>query len=93
MDKKFGAPWHVVVGRAFSYEITTEVSPRDAKIAANMTSHSIHSRSETSCTYSLLGGQLSCSGRCDIGMLTVFPLFRLSNYVRIFLVLILAKMT
>jgi dynein light chain 4 len=25
MDKKFGAPWHVVVGRAFAYEITTEV--------------------------------------------------------------------
>ena len=25
MDKKFGAPWHVVVGQAFSYEITTEV--------------------------------------------------------------------
>lgn len=25
MDKKFGAPWHVVVGRAFSYEITYEV--------------------------------------------------------------------
>ena len=25
MDKKFGAPWHVVVGKAFSYEITTEV--------------------------------------------------------------------
>lgn len=25
MDKKFGAPWHVVVGSAFSYEITTEV--------------------------------------------------------------------
>lgn len=26
MDKKFGAPWHVVVGQAFSYEITYEVS-------------------------------------------------------------------
>ncbi|GAX74778.1 hypothetical protein CEUSTIGMA_g2225.t1 [Chlamydomonas eustigma] len=25
MDKKFGAPWHVVVGRAFAYEITTEM--------------------------------------------------------------------
>lgn len=25
MDKKFGSPWHVVVGRAFSYEITYEV--------------------------------------------------------------------
>lgn len=25
MDKKFGAPWHVVVGRGFSYEITYEV--------------------------------------------------------------------
>jgi hypothetical protein len=25
MDKKFGAPWHVVVGRAFAYEITYEV--------------------------------------------------------------------
>mmetsp|Transcript_6655 Transcript_6655/g.15053 ORF Transcript_6655/g.15053 Transcript_6655/m.15053 type:complete len:109 (-) Transcript_6655:187-513(-) len=25
MDKKFGAPWHVVVGRAFSYEVTYEV--------------------------------------------------------------------
>lgn len=25
MDKKFGAPWHVVVGKAFSYEVTTEV--------------------------------------------------------------------
>jgi dynein light chain 4 len=25
MDKKFGAPWHVVVGKGFSYEITYEV--------------------------------------------------------------------
>eukprot|EP00798_Chlamydomonas_sp_ICE-L_P023958 gene23958-9530_t len=25
MDKKFGAPWHVVVGSGFSYEITYEV--------------------------------------------------------------------
>mmetsp|Transcript_28862 Transcript_28862/g.73643 ORF Transcript_28862/g.73643 Transcript_28862/m.73643 type:complete len:109 (-) Transcript_28862:529-855(-) len=25
MDKKFGAPWHVVVGKSFSYEITYEV--------------------------------------------------------------------
>lgn len=24
MDKKFGAPWHVVVGRGFSYEVTYE---------------------------------------------------------------------
>lgn len=25
MDKKFGAPWHVTVGRAFAYEITYEM--------------------------------------------------------------------
>ena len=25
MDKKFGAPWHVVVGRGFAYEVTYEV--------------------------------------------------------------------
>eukprot|EP01023_Acetabularia_acetabulum_P011103 TRINITY_DN15079_c0_g1_i3.p4 TRINITY_DN15079_c0_g1~~TRINITY_DN15079_c0_g1_i3.p4 ORF type:complete len:106 (-),score=19.85 TRINITY_DN15079_c0_g1_i3:146-463(-) len=25
MDKKFGSPWHVVVGQGFSYEITYEV--------------------------------------------------------------------
>lgn len=25
MDKKFGAPWHVVVGQGFGYEITYEV--------------------------------------------------------------------
>jgi dynein light chain 4 len=25
MDKKFGAPWHVVVGKGFSYEVTYEV--------------------------------------------------------------------
>lgn len=25
MDKKFGSPWHVIVGRAFAYEITYEV--------------------------------------------------------------------
>eukprot|EP00798_Chlamydomonas_sp_ICE-L_P025056 gene25056-10707_t len=25
MDKKFGSPWHVVVGSGFSYEITYEV--------------------------------------------------------------------
>mmetsp|Transcript_5449 Transcript_5449/g.9443 ORF Transcript_5449/g.9443 Transcript_5449/m.9443 type:complete len:107 (+) Transcript_5449:105-425(+) len=25
MDKKFGAPWHVVVGKGFGYEITYEV--------------------------------------------------------------------
>jgi hypothetical protein len=25
MDKKFGSPWHVVVGKAFGYEITYEV--------------------------------------------------------------------
>lgn len=28
MDKKFGAPWHVVVGKGFSYEITYEVGTR-----------------------------------------------------------------
>lgn len=27
MDKKFGSPWHVIVGKAFAYEITYEVSP------------------------------------------------------------------
>ena len=27
MDKKFGFPWHVIVGKYFSYEITSEVSP------------------------------------------------------------------
>lgn len=25
MDKKFGSPWHVVVGKAFGYEITYEL--------------------------------------------------------------------
>jgi hypothetical protein len=25
MDKKFGSPWHVIVGRAFAYEVTYEV--------------------------------------------------------------------
>lgn len=25
MDKKFGAPWHVVIGEGFSFEITYEV--------------------------------------------------------------------
>lgn len=25
MDKKYGSPWHVVVGQGFSYEITYEV--------------------------------------------------------------------
>ena len=25
MDKKFGSPWHVIVGKYFSYEITSEV--------------------------------------------------------------------
>lgn len=25
MDKKFGSPWHVVVGQGFSFEITHEV--------------------------------------------------------------------
>jgi hypothetical protein len=25
MDKKFGSPWHVVVGKGFAYEITYEV--------------------------------------------------------------------
>lgn len=30
MDKKFGSPWHVVVGRAFAYEITYEVRPAGA---------------------------------------------------------------
>lgn len=28
MDKKFGSPWHVVVGKGFAYEITYEVSTR-----------------------------------------------------------------
>lgn len=27
MDKKFGSPWHVIVGKAFAYEITHEVRP------------------------------------------------------------------
>jgi hypothetical protein len=26
MDKKFGSPWHVIVGRGFAYEVTYEVS-------------------------------------------------------------------
>lgn len=26
MDKKFGFPWHVIVGKYFSYEVTSEVS-------------------------------------------------------------------
>ena len=26
MDKKFGSPWHVIVGKGFAYEITYEVS-------------------------------------------------------------------
>lgn len=26
MDRKFGAPWHVVVGEGFSYEVTYEVT-------------------------------------------------------------------
>lgn len=34
MDKKFGAPWHVVVGRGFSYEITYEVSRQGACVAS-----------------------------------------------------------
>lgn len=25
MDKKFGSPWHVIVGKAFAYEITYEI--------------------------------------------------------------------
>ncbi len=25
MDKKFGCPWHVVVGRGFAYEVTYEL--------------------------------------------------------------------
>ena len=25
MDKKFGSPWHVVVGKGFSYNMTYEV--------------------------------------------------------------------
>ncbi|WIA29399.1 hypothetical protein OEZ86_011903 [Tetradesmus obliquus] len=25
MDKKFGSPWHVIVGRGFAYEITYEL--------------------------------------------------------------------
>jgi hypothetical protein len=29
MDKKFGSPWHVIVGKAFAYEITYEVSMLD----------------------------------------------------------------
>lgn len=33
MDKKFGAPWHVVVGKAFSYEVTTEVSRQEVEVA------------------------------------------------------------
>lgn len=30
MDKKFGSPWHVIVGKAFAYEITYEVSGKGA---------------------------------------------------------------
>jgi hypothetical protein len=29
MDKRFGSPWHVIVGRGFAYEITYEVSSRN----------------------------------------------------------------
>jgi hypothetical protein len=28
MDKKFGSPWHVIVGKGFAYEISYEVRPR-----------------------------------------------------------------
>ncbi|KAL4859342.1 Dynein light chain 4 [Chlorella vulgaris] len=28
LDKRFGGPWHVVVGRAFSFEVTHEVRAR-----------------------------------------------------------------
>jgi dynein light chain 4 len=34
MDKKFGPPWHVVVGRAFAYDITYEV-----RVACALCSH------------------------------------------------------
>jgi hypothetical protein len=30
MDKKFGSPWHVIVGKAFAYEITYEVRQQQA---------------------------------------------------------------
>jgi hypothetical protein len=31
MDKKFGAPWHVVIGEGFSFEITYEVGKAEDK--------------------------------------------------------------
>jgi hypothetical protein len=31
MDKKFGSPWHVIVGKAFAYEISYEVRPEACK--------------------------------------------------------------
>lgn len=34
MDKKFGSPWHVIVGRAFAYEITYEVRARRGNLPA-----------------------------------------------------------
>ena len=36
MDKKFGAPWHVVIGEGFSFEITYEVRKEEYFVALSV---------------------------------------------------------
>jgi hypothetical protein len=43
MDKKFGSPWHVIVGRAFAYEITYEVSQVEGRVGGLLLARSITS--------------------------------------------------
>ena len=77
MDKKFGAPWHVVAGGYFSYDITFEVcstldetrEAMHAKVPAVCHSSIMRSiwivcSARTFCIYILVGPLVCFSGRC-----------------------------
>lgn len=45
LDKRYGGPWHVVMGKAFAFEVTHEVRTRDARGESCMR----HSKTPTEC--------------------------------------------
>jgi len=69
MDKKFGAPWHVVAGGYFSYDITFEVRcvccPQSCTSAGGLRCKKDVECSARICfTFTLVGQLECCCGRC-----------------------------
>lgn len=49
MDKKFGSPWHVIVGKAFAYEITYEVRAMHGRLSRKSFSAGAPTTSTSEC--------------------------------------------